>query len=218
MPEKTNRNEITTSGGFEWRSVPDSNSGSERSHLALVAFVAVTVVFGSVGMLFMSAPASASTSFTANDVSATTANGKLNELTVAPNGTVSYSGLEQEPSGVTVTVEVKGGSASDWKEISSKSHSATGLSGEVSYDFSETRLLQDTSMKPSDFRATDGNSGSTDVQIRVTAVVEDAGPNGDDVTTTSTNSFAVTVENTKAGAGVGGKANAGASGPGGGQQ
>ncbi|RLM94817.1 hypothetical protein D3D02_02210 [Halobellus sp. Atlit-38R] len=217
MPEKTNRNEITTSGEFEWRSVPDSNSGSERGHLTLVAFVAVTVVFGSLGMAFMSAPASASTSFTANDVSATTANGKLNELTVAPNGTVSYSGLEQEPSGVTVTVEVKGGSASDWKEISSKSHSATGLSGEVSYDFSETRLLQDTSMKPSDFRATDGSSGSTDVQIRVTAVVEDAGPNGDDVTTTSTNTFAVTVENKKAGAGVGGKANTGAGGPGGGQ-
>jgi len=195
MPEKTTKNEITTSGEFEWQSVPNSNSGSKRSHLALVAFVAVTVVFGSVGMLFMSAPASASTSFTANDVSATTANGMLTELTVAPNGTVSYSGLEQEPSGVTVTVEVKGGSASDWKEISSKNHSATGFSGNVSYDFSETRLLQETSMTPSDFKSTDGNSGSTDVQVRVTAVVEDAGQNGDDVTTTSTDSFAVTVEN-----------------------
>lgn len=214
MAQKSNRAEVSTSGEFEWQSVPNSNNDPKRSRSALVAFVVITVVFGSMGMMFLSAPVSANTSFTANDVSATTANGKLTKLTVAPSGNVSYSGLEQEPSGVTVTVEVKNTSGG-WEQVSTTSSSASGLNGEVSYDFSEIGLLQQTSMTKSDFEAADGSSASTDVQVRVTAVVEGAGPNGDDVTTTSESTFTVTVENKKAGAGVGGKANAGAQGQGG---
>ena len=154
--------------------------------------------------------------FTAGDATVKTNSGMLKQITVAPSGDVEYYGFEQEPDNVTVQVEAKPAGASNWEQVHSaeliSDGSGLGLEGNISYDVSTINLLAETSMKKQDFRPTDGATSETDVQVRVTVTFAGAGSNGDDVETTSQDTFTVIVENIAAGGNIGGNANTNAKG------
>jgi hypothetical protein len=178
--------------------------------LRLPALLGV-VLAASVAALLLSGGAMADATFTANDVSVTSNGGNLQSLTAAPSGHIHYDGLEQAPSSVEIVVDVKRSGASSWETVDSKSISATGQAGNVSFDFTTIDLLAASSLKRSDFKSSDGSTASTDVDIRVTATLVGAGPDGDDVTTDAQQTFTVAVENIPAGGSIGGAANTGGS-------
>lgn len=191
---------------IDWGPPGDDEEGDSRRRIVALPLV-LLVAAGAV--LVLSGGATAHTSFTANDVAITSNGGSVQSLTVAPTGDVHYQGLETPPSSVDVVVEVQGGSAGSWETIGSKSLSASGLEGNVSFDFNTIDLMSQSSMTQSDFRSSDGVTSSTDVEIRVTATLVGAGPSGSDVTAASQDTFTVTVENVPAGGNVGGNANTG---------
>lgn len=170
--------------------------------LALVALLFLTLGAG---------PVVAHTSFTASDVSFTSNSGQLTSLTVAPEGDVHYNGLESPPSSVDIAVMVRLNSSSAWETVDSKSVSASGLEGSVNYSFAEINLLSQSSMASSDFRAADGSTSTTTVDIQIEATLVGAGPGGGDVVATSGDTYTVTVTNEAAGGQVGGQANTGGS-------
>ena len=202
----SNRHTDLTDDDLEWVTVDEGESRLRRAArpLAVAGIVAVLLVTATVSM---TGGVAAQTTFTANDVTTTTPSGHLKSVSVAPNGTVEYAGLESQPSSVDVAVQVRkqGGT---WQTVSTKSLSASGLAGNVSYDFATLDLLQTTSLQKGDFpTAPDGGDASTTLEVRVNATLVGAGPSGSDVTASSSDSFTVTVHNRKAGGGVTGRAN-----------
>ena len=198
--------ELISDGGhveFEWYSVDE---GDERDGGYRPYVVAIVILAGVAALLALFAtPTVAHASLTADDVTLTGDSGQLKELVVAPNGSVHYDGLEQAPSSVDVTIEVNDGTG--WYTVGSQSVSASGREGNVSYSFSDTDVLGPISLKNNDFKAQDGQSSSTTLELRVTATLVGAGANGNDVTATATDGFTVTVTNEPAGGAVHGKGN-----------
>lgn len=197
-------NERLPDSEFDW-GPPTGESGRNRWGWAVAAVCILVVTTGM--LVFTMGSASAHTDFTANDVAITSNGGNVKSLTVAPTGDIHYEGLEAAPSSVDVVVEIKESSSSSWETLDSKSTSASGLEGNVSFDFSTIDVLASSSLGNPDFKSSDGQTATTDLDIRVTATLVGAGPNGDDVTTVTTQTFTVSVENIPAGGNVGGKAN-----------
>lgn len=181
-----------------------------------VTILAVVGLLLSMTFIPVSTAGAQTSQFTAGDATVQTNSGMLKQITVAPNGDVEYYGFEQEPDNVTIQVEAKPAGASSWEQVHSaeliSDGSGLGLEGNISYDVSTIDLLAQTSMKKQDFRPTDGKTSETDVQVRVTVTFAGAGPNGDNVQTTSQDTFTVIVENIAAGGNVGGNANTNANG------
>jgi hypothetical protein len=167
--------------------------------VTIVAFVAM----GSA--TFLTSSAMAQTSFTAGDVSATSHNGQLQELTIAPEGSVTYEGLETPASGITVTVQVRPEGGSTWSDLKSKELTASGLHGSATYAFDRMSILQGSTFSKKDFRPADGADSTTQVDVRVNVAVREEG--GQTVETRATDTFTVTVTNVARGAGVGGTGN-----------
>lgn len=200
---------------FEWVELDGASPGGSTSgvrarlaglslrHVVVVAVVSMAILSG---VAVLAPSASAQTSFEATDASVASNNGKVRDVTIGPNGTVSYSGLETRAANVSVTVAASLDGRS-WETIATKDVDAGGLSGSVTYDFSSRSLVKgggpfDTSA----FRTpTDGGTSDTDVYVRVNATVHESG--GAEVPTTATTSFVVTVENVPRGSGVGGQVN-----------
>jgi hypothetical protein len=203
--------------GFRWHTIEAHRStgehggasrddGEDDRRVGYFALAAL-ILAATSGLVLLSAPIQAHTSFTANDVAVTGNSGQLKSLSIAPEGDVHYSGLEAEPSAVEVTVSAKLGSASTWETVGTTTVSATGLEGAVNYSFARADLLKSTSLKKPDFRASDGATESTDVDVRVHATIVGGGPNGSNVTTAATDTMSVSVTNLPAGGRVGGTAN-----------
>lgn len=195
---------------FEWEVPTGPATAREprrfgRRHLGVVAVLLLTVV----GFPLLATGAVAHTTFAAGDVAVTSNGGELRSLTVAPSGDVHYTGFEANATGVTIVVEAKLATDTAWETVHTESTTATGLEGTLSFALPTTDLLTATSLSQSDFRALDGQSSTTDVDVRLTVTFAGAGPNGGDVVTTATDTFTVTVTNTPAGAGIGGRANTG---------
>jgi hypothetical protein len=194
---------------FEWtsfeESTPASGPGSSgaRTLGRKLAVVAMVVLVALGGTTLLSTSATAQTSFTANDVQTTSHNGQLKELSIAPEGTVSYEGLENPATGVTVTVAVKQSESSTWTDLQTKEVGASGLHGSADYSFDKMSLIKGGPFNKKAFRPDDGETVGTDVDVRVTVTVHEDG--GEDVVATGTDTFTVTVENIERGAGVGGK-------------
>ena len=197
-------NERLPNSEFDW-GPPDSESKGIRRGWVVAAVCVLVVMAGTLA--FTIGSASAHADFTANDVAITSNGGNVKSLTVAPTGDIHYQGLEAAPSSVDVVVEIKQSSGSSWETLDSKSVSASGLEGNVTFDFSTIDVLAASSLGQQDFRSNDGQTSTTDLDVRVTATLVGAGPNGDDVTTAATQTFTVSVENIPAGGNVGGKAN-----------
>lgn len=214
MVESKENHTTSDSGQFEW--VPVGDSAQERSGRfegtgelsrrgflsAITGVVVVSMALG--GTAFLTAPASASTSFSANDVAVTSHNGQLRELTIAPSGSVSFEGLESEANGISVVVDARLPDGT-WSQVATKDISASGVTGTVSYDVAETSLLNSGPFTKNDFRPADGTTADTTVEVRVSAVVHES--SGEDVTATGSDTFTVSVTNVARGAGVGGEAN-----------
>lgn len=197
-------NERLPNSEFDWGPPTTESDGNRRGWVVAAVFILI-VTTGM--MVFTIGSASAHTDFTANDVAITSNGGNVKSLTLAPTGDVHYEGLEAPPSSVDVVVEIKKSSSSSWDTLDSKSVSASGQEGNVSYDFSTIDVLAASSLKQPDLTSKDGKTATTDLDIRVTATLVGAGPNGDDVTSAATQTFTVSVENVPAGGNVGGKAN-----------
>lgn len=195
------------SADLEWVAVGQSEreSGSGRSprRFALVALVTAFLV-ATAGPMFAGSTVAAS--FTASDVEVTSNNGHLESLTVAPNGTVTYDGLENEPADVVLAIEVES-SDGTWDTVETQSLSATGLEGSVSYDFTAIDLIDNSALEETDFHATPGSTTDTTVNLRMNATLVGAGPNSSDVHATASDTFTVSVTNQPASGGVGGSAN-----------
>lgn len=220
--EPTTSSAENRSDPFEWRPLDgDRRPGPSREpnrydHLRGLARPVIGTVFVSLLAILLIGVvpqgALAHTSFTANDVSMTTNSGRVTSLTIAPDVDVHYNGLEAAPSSIEVVVSTRLNSSSSWKNVASQSLAGDGLEGTVNYSFAEIDLLSATSMKPSDFAASDGTTGSTGVDIRVEVRLVGAGAGGNNVTATAIDSMSVIVTNEQAGAGVGGTANSGGNG------
>ncbi|MFC6872596.1 hypothetical protein [Halobellus marinus] len=189
---------------FDWGPPPSKSDGNRRGWIVATVII-LTVTTGM--LVFTIGGASAHTDFAANDVAITSNGGNVKSLTVTPTGDVHYEGLETAPSSVDVVVEIKRSSSSSWDTLDQKSLSASGQEGEVGYNFSTIDVLSESSLTRADFKSSDGQTSTTDLDIRVTATLVGAGSNGNDVTAAATETFTVSVENIPAGGNVGGKAN-----------
>lgn len=201
-----------TDGGnateFEWVDVgdPDERPVSWRAIWALLVMVVVGLLASS---LVFTGGAHANTTFTASDVTVTGHAGQLDSLTVGPNGSVTYQGLESPDNDVEISVYVKNASSATYTQVAQKTVTSSNYSGSVSYDFADTDILGASSnLQQSDFRASDGDSTSVDVDVKVNATILGGGPNGNDVDATAgEDKFTVTVKNVQSGGGAGGQAN-----------
>jgi hypothetical protein len=175
------------------------------------ALITVVVAAGLLVVLAtMTGPTSAHASFTADNISVTSNAGQLIDLKMSPEGDVHYDGLESSPSRIEIAVQVQG-SGGNWETIDSKSVSATGLEGQVDYSFAQIDVLDHSSLSPGDFRAGDGASTTTDIDVRTSVVLVGSGSGGSNVTTSATDVLTITITNQAAEARTGGTANASAS-------
>jgi hypothetical protein len=185
---------------FEWVALDDG--GDDRGYRASAAGVTALIALLALvaGLALLPTPSVAHASFTAADVNATGNAGVLQSLTVAPDGSVHYDGLEQTPDSLQINVSVDTGSG--FETVATKSLSASGREGNVSYSFNRVDVIGQTSLTPAEFRATDGATSTTTLDLRVEVTLVGAGPSGADVTATATDQFTVTVTNEAASAGV----------------
>lgn len=160
---------------------------------------------------FLFAGGAAAVSLTTENVDATSHNGKIQTLTVAPTGTITYTGFEYDASTVDVVVQVEESNGT-WTNIGYQQLSASGMDGSVSYDFTTISILDNSAWEKSDFEAADGENETTPVTIRVTATFHGVDTNGEDFTTSDSATFDVTVENIAVGGGITGKGNTNGSG------
>jgi hypothetical protein len=201
---------------LEWVQVEDSDDddggGRGRRRLSALAVLLALLTVTGTG-LFSGGALAVSASFTASDVSVTANNGQLQSLTVAPTGNVTYDGLENPPSEIELTVQVKVDGS--WENVTTKtvSVSSPGLEGNASYDVSQVDLLANSGLQKTDFKATPAEgSVDTNVEMRMHATLVGAGASGGDVVVTGSDTFTVTVTNQPAKGGVRGNANTGATG------
>lgn len=188
---------------IDWgpREDPSNDTSRRRVFGVLVSVALLTAFFA------MSGGATAQTTFDAKNVQVTSDNGQLQSLTVAPNGTVEYSGLEKNISSITVSVSIKKSSSGSWQQLDSQSVSATGYSGTAKYSFGTIDVMQNSGLSKSDFHSKDGNTATTDLVVRISVTMQGAGAGGADVTSNETDTFTVSVENLPANGNVGGTAN-----------
>lgn len=178
-------------------------NAKHRLALLLGAFI-----LAGCGAVIFTSP-SVGASFTAADVQTTTHDGQIDAVTIAPEGRISWTGLEQEPSKVAVSVEVK--TEDGWKTVDTRTYrDVKGLDGSHQYDFS-TRSgpidLTTHAFSATEFAASDGETVDTTVDVRITVTVHGQ----EERSTSVSDSFQVTVENKRADADASGSANTGVS-------
>lgn len=178
------------------------------------AGVGIIALLAAVGLLasvaFLPGGATAQASFTADDVNVASNAGVVTSLTVAPAGEITYDGLERPPNETTVVVSVRVADGS-WERVGNETLDVSTQQGSTSFDFPTIDVFAETSTTPADFRPSDGSRKQVDMDVRLRVTLADAGPGGDDVTATVSDTSTVTVTNEAATAGASGKANTGAS-------
>lgn len=144
-------------------------------------------------------------SFTASDVNVTSPNGKLQSLTVAPSGTVTYRGFDQRPSATIVTIQVLVDGT--WESIGNQSVPVANLQGSVDFSFPQLDVIDRTSdgLTADEFAAQSPHQPTTtSVHVRVSVVFKGVKPNGDDLSITRRATFAVNVAQSSGPPGGGG--------------
>lgn len=160
----------------------------------------------------------AATGLTASDVTVSTNDGELNALTVEPNVTVSWSGMEEQVATVAATWNVKTNSNSEEPFGPTPEKIAVDTptkDGEVSHTYSDALgLLGGDPLSASNFEAAiDGGTENTDVTLSMDVELRDASSN---VITSRTEvlgpkTFTVTVTNESSSVSASGTANTGGS-------
>lgn len=153
--------------------------------------------------------ADAGATFGASDVTVRTHDGALDAVTVAPAGTVSWSGLEEPAGSVALSLYAKLDSALRFRELDGQRLDATGLHGEADYQFGTRDLLDGPGFSAADFEPDDGETRTRTVRLRLSVAVY--ATDGTELTAGYTDAtFDVTVENRPESETVTGRANAGA--------
>lgn len=154
--------------------------------------------------------ADARATFVASDVTVRTHDGALDAVTVAPAGTVSWSGLEESAGSVALALHAKLDSALQYHELASRRLDAAGLHGGTDYQFETHNLLHESGFSARDFGPGDGETLTRQVRLRLAVTVYAT----DDETVLTTGyadaTFDVTVENRPEKGTVDGRANTGA--------
>lgn len=145
-----------------------------------------TIVVGAVlimvvaGLSWTAMPAVALTGFTANDISITTDDGELSELTVAPSGQVTWSGLEAEADTVSIRTTVFNDTTNIWTH--DPIIDVTGTSGTLTFENAPVNVFNETetrhgSFSPADYTAADGSTASYSFDVWVQVYILDADNN-----------------------------------------
>jgi len=187
---------------------------------ALLTGAAALLGSGSAGAVLLSESSRpvVAASFTASNVSSATHDGAVDAVTIAPAGTVSWDGLDAAPTGCAVAVSVRDADseAAAWTEVTTETLPISGLSDSDDFEIRESGAgnsphsggsidLTDGPFSAADFAASDGESATTTVDIRLVATITAE----DTQRATVTDSFDVTVANRAADADTSGSANTG---------
>lgn len=181
-------------------------NADRRRLLGVLAGVAA----GGAGASVLARQSSASTrvNVDAGDVTVESDDGTLRSLSVAPSGTVSWSGLETPAGSVTVALYAKLARDRGYSELATRRLDAAGLHGETGYAFETMELFATPGFASADFAARDGTTNATPVQLRFEIAV--TAPDGTTLTTAfAVETFVVRVRNTAEQADVSGTANVG---------
>ncbi|UPV99436.1 hypothetical protein M0R88_12995 [Halorussus gelatinilyticus] len=156
--------------------------------------------------------ARAGATFAADDLTVRTDDGALGAVTVAPAGTVSWSGLETPAGGVALTLYAKYAADLRFRKLAGQRLPAAGLHGEADYAFQSRDLLAVEGFDTSDFDPDDGERATRRVALRLAVTV--VGADGETTLTTgyADARFDVTVVNRPESGGVDGRANTAATG------
>jgi len=153
--------------------------------------------------------ADAGATFAASDVTVRTHDGALGAVTVAPAGTVSWSGLEEPAGSVALALYAKLDSDPRFYELDGQRLDAAGLHGETGYQFETRNLLGGPGLVAADFEPGDGEILTRVVRLRLEVTVY---ASDDETVLTSGDAdatFDVTVENRPEDGSVDGEANTG---------
>lgn len=170
-------------------------------------------------------PALAITSNFASDISISTADGKITDVSLGSNlsVTLSWDGLDATPDNADVSINVKtddtgGINFSQLVGVTAFTLSDNSLSGSETLTASDfgtapfSIIDANGGIKTSDFEATtDGGTKDTTVTLQVTATIYDSSNNQIE-TTSSTDSYVVSVTNTSSSSSTSGTADTQASG------
>lgn len=154
--------------------------------------------------------ADAGATFAASDVTVRTHDGALDAVTVAPAGTVSWSGLEEPAGSVGLVLYAKLDSALRYRELDGQRLDAAGLHGETDYRFETRNLLAGSGFSAADFEPDDGENRTRTVRLRFDITVYATDDETELTTGYADATFDVTVENRPEAGTVEGAANAGA--------
>jgi hypothetical protein len=153
--------------------------------------------------------ADAGAAFAASDVTVRTHDGALGAVTVAPAGTVSWSGLEEPAGSAALALYAKLSSDRRFHELDGQRLDAAGLHGETGYRFETRNLLGGPGLAAADFEPGDGETLTRVVRLRLEVTVY---ASDDETVLTSGDAdatFDVTVENRPEDGSVNGEANTG---------
>jgi hypothetical protein len=153
--------------------------------------------------------ADAGAAFAASDVTVRTHDGALGAVTVAPAGTVSWSGLEEPAGSAALALYAKLDSDPRFHELDGQRLDAAGLHGETGYRFETRNLLGGPGLAAADFEPGDGETLTRVVRLRLEVTVY---ASDDETVLTSGDAdatFDVTVENRPEDGSVDGEANTG---------
>lgn len=175
----------------------------KRSKVALAkasTVVAAVALVVAAGVFIASVPALALTGFTANDVSVDTDDGELSELTIAPSGTVSWSGLDSEAEKLHIQINVHNDTTNVY--AADQITAVNGTTNSVDFAFDEINLLDEADTKNAtsanyletdQFSAADGTSKETTLEVQVNVYILDSDSVIENITEWT--SFVVTVTN-----------------------
>jgi len=190
---------------------------SRRSTLrkAGASLTALAAVGGGV-LLSGSEPALAASGLTADDVTVTTNDGQLNTLTITPDITVSWTGMQEQVATVAVTWFVKTNATSETHFGSNPKKLTVDTplkQGSLSHTYSSPLDLLNV-LSASTFEATtDGGSTSTDVTLSMNAELRNS--NSGTITSKTDvlgpKTYTVTVKNESSSVSSSGTANTGGS-------
>ena len=191
-----------------------SNENTDKRRRKVIGILFVIAV-AAMAVAFVPTSVMAAT-FTMDDTSVTTENGKVDSVTADVSGEITWDGAETDPGETDIELQVKNPDDS-WETIDSETTTLTGLYGSHSYSFTGADVLS-SDWKKNDFAANgagkDGTSTATDVEFRLKITTTgdingDGSPNEFTASDTST----ITVNNEPNSNNAGGNGNTNANGP-----
>lgn len=187
-----------------------SGSTTRRTLLqtAVGAGTAAGVGVGGVLLSTREKPALAASGMTADDVSIENDDGSVSELTINPEPTVEWSGLDE--SADRIFIEYLAGLSGEDRDVvgSRTDDSINGTSGSITFErlSDPYDILEQTSLSSSDFEAEDGTAKETDVDLDIYITLSnDSG--GEIIGTNETVTFTVIVNNLESSVTVSGSFN-----------